>query len=156
MAGIGDDYQFQAPTDSPPPPEGAGPGGPNNFTRIALIGVAVLILAGAAYWFFGRRTPPPATAAQATTAPAPAPTATADDFEHIDLPPLDDSDALVRQRIGILSSNRLVAAWLATKGLVRNFVVVVDNISHGMNPSRRLPMLKPAGQFRVMTRGNQW
>jgi hypothetical protein len=155
MAGMGDDYQFQAPTDGPPPPEGTGPGGSNNLTRIALIGVAIVILAGAAYWFFGRRTPPPAPAGQATTAPAPAPKTTADDFEHIDLPPLDDSDALVRQRIGILSSNRLVAAWLATKGLVRNFVVVVDNISHGMNPSRQLRMLKPAGQFRVMTRGNQ-
>jgi len=52
-----------------------------------------------------------------------------------------------------LSSNRLVSAWLATKGLVRNFTLVVDNISHGMNPSRQLRVLKPAGQFRVMTRG---
>src|SRR5258705_7426503 len=116
MAGMGDDYQFQAPTDGPPPPEGTGPGGSSNLTRIALIGVAVVILAGGAYWFFGRRTPPPAPAGQATTAPAPAPKTTADDFEHIDLPPLDDSDALVRQRIGILSSNRLVAAWPGAKG----------------------------------------
>jgi hypothetical protein len=74
--------------------------------------------------------------------------------ERIELPPLDDSDALVRQRIGILSSNRLVAAWLGTKGLVRNFVLVVENISHGMNPSRHLRILRPAGQFRVVTRGS--
>ncbi len=66
---------------------------------------------------------------------------------------LDDSDALVRQRIGLLSSNRLVSAWLGTKGLVRNFTVVLENISHGVNPSRHLGVLKPAGQFRVTTRG---
>jgi hypothetical protein len=48
-----------------------------------------------------------------------------------------------------------VAAWLGTKGLIRNFVVVVENISHGMNPSRHLQVLKPAGRFRVMTRGSE-
>jgi len=155
MAGTGDDYEFQAPRDGPPPPDASAPGGPN-VIWIALIGVAVIALAAGAYWFFANRTPP-ATAARpaAATAPAQAPTTTADDFEHIDLPPLDDSDALVRQRIGILSSNRLVAAWLGTKGLIRNFVVVVENISHGMNPSRHLQVLKPAGRFRVMTRGSQ-
>jgi len=155
MAGTGDDYEFQAPRDGPPPPDASAPGGPN-VIWIALIGVAVIALAAGAYWFFANRTPPATAARPATaTAPAQAPTTTADDFEHIDLPPLDDSDALVRQRVGILSSNRLVTAWLATKGLVRNFVVVVDNISRGMNPSRRLAVLKPAGQFRVMTRGSQ-
>jgi len=155
MAGIGDDIEFQAPRDGPPPPDGSAPGGPS-VIWIALVGVAVIALAAGAYWFFANRTPPAVTAARpAATAPAPAPAATADDFEHIDLPPLDDSDALVRQRVGILSSNRLVTAWLATKGLVRNFVVVIDNISRGMNPSRRLAALKPPGQFRVMTKGSQ-
>jgi len=155
MAGIGDDIEFQAPRDGPPPPDGSAPGGPS-VIWIALVGVAVIALAAGAYWFFAKRTPPAVTAARpAATAPAPAPAATADDFEHIDLPPLDDSDALVRQRVGILSSNRLVTAWLATKGLVRNFVVVIDNISRGMNPSRRLAVLKPPGQFRVMTKGSQ-
>jgi hypothetical protein len=154
MAGIGE-YQFQPPPDGPPPPENDGGRGGPNTTLIALIGVALLVLAAGAYWFFAGRTPPSTAPATAAVAPAQAPATTADDFEHIDLPPLDDSDALVRQRIGILSSNRLVAAWLATKGLIRNFVVVLDNISHGMNPSRRLAVLKPGGQFRVMTRGSQ-
>ena len=154
MAGIGDDYQFQAPTD-PPPPGGNEGGGPR-ITAIVLIGVAVLgLLAGGAYWFVTSRTAPSTATGPVATAPSQAPKTAAEDFEHIDLPPLDDSDALVRQRIGILSSNRLVARWLATKGLIRNFVVVVENISHGMNPSRHLLVLKPAGQFRVMTRGNQ-
>ena len=154
MAGIGDDYEFQAPRDGPPPP-GDTPAGGSNLTQFALIAVAVIILAAGAYWFFARRTPPAATTAPVAAAPSQVPKTTADDFEHIDLPPLDDSDALVRQRIGVLSSNRLVTAWLATKGLIRNFVRVVENISHGMNPSRHLAVLKPPGQFRVMTRGRQ-
>ena len=154
MAGIGD-YEFQAQRDGPPPPESPGPGGPN-LAIIGLIGVVVLLLlAGGAYWFFAGRTAPSNAPGPVAAAPPPAPKAGGDEVEHIDLPPLDDSDALVRQRIGILSSNRLVTAWLATRGLVRNFVVVVENISHGMNPSRHLAVLKPAGQFRVMTRGSQ-
>ena len=153
MAGIGD-YEFQAPPDGPPPPDDSPPGG-SNLTQFALIGVAVIVLAAGAYWFYARRTPPSTTTAPVAAAPSQVPKTTADDFEHIDLPPLDDSDALVRQRIGVLSSNRLVTAWLATKGLIRNFVLVVENISHGMNPSRHLAVLKPPGQFRVMTRGRQ-
>jgi DUF3014 family protein len=156
MAGIGD-YEFQAPPDGPPPPETTGPTGPDgpNVARIVLIGLAVLLLAVGGYWFFAGRTARPGAPGPVAAAPPPAPKAAGDEVEHIDLPPLDDSDALVRQRIGILSSNRLVTAWLATRGLVRNFVVVVENISHGMNPSKHLTVLKPGGQFRVTTRGSQ-
>jgi hypothetical protein len=154
MAGI-EDHEFQSPAGGSPR-QGRSSRGGRRVPRAALIGgIVVLVAAAAAYFIWAGRTAGPDGAAPATTAAPPAPKTAADDFEHIDLPPLDDSDALVRQRIGILSSNRLVAAWLATKGLIRNFVVVVDNISHGMNPSRHLQVLKPAGRFRVMTRGNQ-
>jgi hypothetical protein len=155
MAGIGD-YQFQPPAGEPPPTGDTTGGGPR-ITPMVVAGVALLgLLAGGAYWYFAGRTAPATATGPVATAPAAAPSTTAaDDFEHIDLPPLDDSDALVRQRIGILSSNRLVTAWLSTKGLIRNFVVVVENISHGVNPTRHLAVLKPAGQFRVVTRGDQ-
>ena len=154
MAGIGE-YDFQSPGSTPPPsppPEPAGGGS----SRLILAGVlVVLVLAAAAYYVFTSRMTRPASAPQASTAPPPAPKAEPDDYEHINLPPLDDSDALVRQRVGVLSSNPLVTAWLGTKGIIRNFVVVVENISHGMNPSRHLRVLKPAGEFRVMMRGPQ-
>jgi DUF3014 family protein len=148
MAGIGD-YDFQSPTSSTPqrgPDEGGG------ILRIAIGLVLVAAIAVAAYLVFGRRAAPVTVSKPTTTSPAPAAKTATDDVEHIDLPALDDSDAFVRQRIGILTSNRLVAAWLRTNGLIRNFVVVVDNISHGMNPSAHLRVLKPAGQFRVATR----
>lgn len=156
MAGIGD-YEYQAPTDNTPTfGDGGRGGGGGGLLRAAVIALlAGIVIGGAAYLMMRQRTAPTARPAE-TRAAAPAPKAVAaDDVEHIDLPPLDDSDALVRQRIGILSSNRLVAAWLGTTGLIRNFVVVIDNISRGMNPSRRLQVLKPAGQFRVTTRGSQ-
>jgi hypothetical protein len=152
MAGI-DEHEFQEPAGSPSYSSGGG-GGP----RVALIAIAVggvAVLAVIGYFIFSGRTSPSRASAPATPAAPQASKAGADEIEHIDLPALDDSDALVRQRIGILSSNPLVAAWLGTRNLIRNFVVVVENISHGMNPSRHLMVLRPMGPFRVMTRGNQ-
>ena len=153
MTGIGE-VEFQAPKDEPGPGgSGAGPRVPPAAIIAAVLAVVILGIFG--YLMFGRRTAP-ATAPQTAAAPVAAPAPAADDFERIDLPPLDDSDALVRQRIGILSGHRLVAAWLATKNLIRNFVLVIDNISHGMNPSRHLRVLRPTGQFRVRAEGDRF
>jgi Protein of unknown function (DUF3014) len=69
--------------------------------------------------------------------------------DAIEVPPLDQTDALVRQLVGALSSHPTVAAWLATDGLLRSFTVAVENIADGNTPARRLPALRPAGQFRV-------
>jgi hypothetical protein len=59
----------------------------------------------------------------------------------------------VRQLVSNLSSHPRVAAWLATDGLIRNFTVVVENISNGQTPAGHLRVLRPAGPFRVSTRG---
>jgi DUF3014 family protein len=148
------EYEFQSPTSDRSFSGGFGDSsGPRNVLIPAVIVVALIALGVIGYLTFGRRTTPTATPRQTAAAAPTLPKAVEDDVERIDLPPLDESDALVRQRIGLLSSNRLVSAWLATKGLVRNFTVVVENISRGVNPSRHLRVLKPAGQFRVMTRG---
>jgi hypothetical protein len=151
MPGI-EEYDFQTPPSDPSSLGGRGSSGSRSVLFAVVIVAAAIALGVIGYLTFGRRTAP-SNAPRAASAPAPSLPKAADDVERIELPPLDDSDALVRQRIGVLSSNRLVAAWLGTKGLVRNFVAVVDNISHGMNPSRHLRVLRPAGQFRVMTRG---
>jgi hypothetical protein len=149
-----DEYEFQSPTGDRSFSGGTGDSsGARNVLFASVVVVALIALGVIGYLTFGRRTAPNTAPRQAAAAAPTLPKAVQDDVERIDLPPLDDSDALVRQRIGLLSSNRLVSAWLATKGLVRNFTTVVDNISHGVNPSRHLRVLKPAGQFRVMTRG---
>lgn len=67
--------------------------------------------------------------------------------EDIDLPELGETDPLVRQLVGALSSHPKVAAWLTTDQLIRNFTVVVVNISNGRSPARHLSGLRPTGEF---------
>jgi len=147
-----DDIQYQPPRTGSSGSEGGG----SRIPRAALIvAVLVVVAAVAGYLMFARRSSPAGAPAPANTAATPAEKPLADDAERIDLPALEDSDALVRQRVGVLSSHPLVSAWLSGKGLARNFVVVIDNMSHGMTPSGHLRVLRPGGQFRVVMRGNQ-
>ena len=69
------------------------------------------------------------------------------------LPPLEASDAVVRDLVKQLSSHPRVAAWLATDGLIRNFTVVVANVAEGKTPARHLGTLRPSTTFRVIERG---
>jgi hypothetical protein len=66
------------------------------------------------------------------------------------VPPLDESDAVVRELVKGLSSHPSVAAWLATDGLIRNFTVVVANTAEGTSPVVHLRRLRPAAPFAVV------
>src|SRR5262249_5655591 len=68
------------------------------------------------------------------------------------VPPLDESDAVVRTLVRGLSHSPAVTAWLATAGLIRNFTVVVTNIADGGTPAKQLSVLRPAAAFRVADR----
>ena len=70
-----------------------------------------------------------------------------------DVPPLEESDPFVRELLRHLSNHPKVAAWLATDGLIRNFTVVVTNISEGRTPSGHLKVLGPATGFSVLSEG---
>jgi hypothetical protein len=72
----------------------------------------------------------------------------------VELPPLADTDALVRRLVGELSSHPRVAAWLATDGLIRSFTVAVQNVAEGQVPARALRVLRPTGQFTVIETGS--
>jgi hypothetical protein len=71
--------------------------------------------------------------------------------EQITLPPLDETDALVRQLVERLSSHPTVAAWLTTDGLLLNFAVVTQRISNGETPVQELKVLGPVPAFRPRT-----
>lgn len=118
---------------------------------------AVLIAAAAiaAYIVFGRRQTPTLVtrAPESVKAPEQPVQPLGGDPAAIVLPPLDASDALVRDLVKQVSSHPRVAAWLATDGLIRNFTVVVANIADGTTPARHLRMLSPASSFRVIERG---
>ncbi len=120
------------------------------------IAAIVLIVAAAiaAYVVFGRRHGP-ATMTPASSAATP-PSSTQPLGGHaapIALPPLDQSDSLVRDLVRKISSHPEVAAWLATNGLLRNFAVVVTNIADGATPAVHLHALRPSARFQVTERG---
>ncbi|RMH19922.1 MAG: DUF3014 domain-containing protein, partial [Acidobacteria bacterium] len=71
------------------------------------------------------------------------------------LPPLDDSDALVRRLASTLSSHPQLLAWLAHDHLVRDFVAAVDDVARGQNPRSLLSFLAPEGAFRTERAGSE-
>jgi Protein of unknown function (DUF3014) len=125
------------------------------------IGMALLVLAAlsaAAYFLLWRRTQPqPSDVRVHTEQPVPpgASKPVAEAGEAIDLPPLGETDPIVRQLVGRLSSHPTVTAWLATDNLIRNFTVVVLNISGGRTPAKQLTRVRPAGEFQVRTEGSR-
>ena len=120
--------------------------------------IAALLAAAAiaaAYLVFRGGSTPERTA----TAEAPPPAKTQQpvqplggDAMSITVPPLDETDALVRTLVGALSSHPRVAAWLATEGRIRNFTLVVTDIAEGKTPATSLRTLRPTSPFRVAER----
>ena len=138
-------------------PEVAAPMAPRQPSKTPWVIGAVVLVAVAAAFVLLRRDPSPGdpvgvTATDAPVAEAPQPLGT--DVEPIELPPLDQSDALVRELVRMLTSHPRVAAWLTTDGLIRNFAVVVDNVAAGHTPARQLQVLKPPGSFAVVSSGS--
>ncbi|MGE0445211.1 MAG: DUF3014 domain-containing protein [Vicinamibacterales bacterium] len=150
MPGI-TDYEFQQPESphTPPPrPSRALP----ITVAIAVLAIAVI---GAYVWFNrGAATEAPQ---QEAAAPAPVPEApvATDDTPQYDLPPLEDSDEFMRERMGELTSHPLMAAWMKGTDLIRNLAVVLENTSRGLTPSIHLRALQPRGEFRVVERGDR-
>lgn len=119
--------------------------------------VALIIVVGlVGNLIVGRRQPAPTSVvddepAPAVTATAP-PAALGGEPMSVVLPSLDLSDTFVRKLVAALSSHPRIAAWLATDHLVRNFTVVVVNVSEGKIPAVHLQRLRPVGRFQVFER----
>ena len=75
--------------------------------------------------------------------------------ESIALPPLDQSDPIVRELVRRLSSHPRVTAWLATDGLIQNFTNVVASVAEGRTPASLVRPLRPSTGFRVTERGEE-
>ena len=153
-----DDFEIRRPDEveirkTASPPDPLPP--PRSDLKLWFIAALFVVLGTVAFFFLKRQQaelPPPRTATTpAAVAPTDRPLGT--EAAPIVVPPLDETDALVRKLVGELSSHPRVAAWLATNGLLRNVVVVVENISIGRTPARQLRVLRPTGPFRVVERG---
>jgi len=140
----------------------SGPGEPlpPDRPRAAMLWILAAVLLAAAgfagYYYLNRPAPPPEAAAT-KPAPAAAPSrgALGRDPMAVDLPPLDQSDEVVRKLVSTLTSNPTVAAWLATDGLVRNFAVVVSNVAEDDPPAVHLSRFRPAGRFAIIERNGE-
>jgi hypothetical protein len=145
------DYDLNTSAGDPSDPPSAG-----RPVGVQIAAVVLVVAAGiAAYFVLGVRAPAPATETVPPVATIEEPVEPlADDPDPIVLPPLDESDTLVRELVKNLSSHPRVAAWLATNGLIRNFTVAVSNVAEGRTPSQHLTVLRPSGTFRVVERGD--
>lgn len=138
--------------DKPVPPDRVGPPPRNRPPAGMLIAVAVLLVAlGAAYLFLRRAPVEPIR--QDTAKPTDVPVQREVE-QTIVLPPLDETDALVRQMVEKLSLHPAVAAWLTTDGLLLNFVVVTSRIANGVTPVAELKAVGPVPRFRPRRAGD--
>jgi hypothetical protein len=118
-------------------------------------GIAALAFLIGFIWFFVFRGTEPAPEPEQVAKPVATPSPEAEPVEPepeeaMDLPLLDESDALVRSLVGSLSSRPELAEWFANDELIRTFVVVVDNIAEGVSPARHLPFLRPKEKFEAV------
>ena len=111
---------------------------------------AIVVLAMAGYLLLQREDAPVApaiTVIDERPPPAAPPPAPPPAREPMVLPPLDESDDLLRELAVALSTHLEWVEWLVTDNLIRTFVVVVDNIAEGNNPAGHLPFLMTDGTF---------
>ena len=128
-----------------PPPRDRPPTG-------LIITIVVLLVALVAAYLFLRRAPVESVR-QDTAKPTEVPVQHEAE-QAIVLPPLDETDALVRHMVEKLSTHPAVAAWLTTNGLLLNFVVVTSRIAGGVTPVAELKAVGPIARVRPRKAGD--
>jgi hypothetical protein len=149
MADFDDLSLVRGPEPHIEPPVRTGP----SLTTI-IIAALVCLAGGALYYFYARPKPAPVAAKPAVAqTTVDLPRRAAEPGEAIDLPPLDQTDAIVRTLVQRLSSHPVAAAYLTTNGIIRNMTVVVTNIADGDTPAKHLRPLLPSGAFATKSSG---
>ena len=149
-----DDFRLgsePAPPSSPEPERGSRAPVWIAASLLAVVAVAVAMM-------LIRHAAPPSSTPETRAQPTPAARAEAreplgPDVEPIELPPLVLTDPLVRELLGRLSSSPTLAAWLATDGLIRAFVVSVENVAGSESPAKHVRVLAPKSPFRTVKEG---
>lgn len=135
------------------------------MSKKLMIGVVLLLLAAAGYWFFQRQpeplappldVPPPLVQAPAAVPPA-APSAeirhTIEPLPAEPLPELGASDKLVAGALAEVFGARPFAQFFNVENVVRRIVVTVDNLPRARLPKSLMPVKPPAGAFGVSGQG---
>jgi hypothetical protein len=119
---------------------------------LALVAVIATALLAVVFFVFRHPPTPAAGPSPAPVAAASAPLAGASPSPEVALPPLDESDGVVRQVAAGLSAHPELARWLARTALVRTLTVVVVNVAAGETPRPHLEFLAPRQRFRAARR----
>jgi len=130
-----------------------------NRLWIGLGSVLALTAIGTYLWL--RQTPPqlpsPAESAPAVAPPAAAPAKPAIEFPvtapsgTTELPPLDQADNFVRDRLAELLGADKLAKHILVEGFVRRVVATVDNLARPLAPPSRWPIHLTPGRFTIET-----
>jgi len=148
-----DDFDLGTPEEETPPP----PRGEDGDDRLTLwigaaVVVAILLLAVAGYVWLRRSVEPPAPPPPAASA---APLPSAEPFATptpAPLPPLEQSDALVRELARALSGDATFLAWLGAEDLIRRLAAAVVAVNEGSPLHGPLDFLAPGAPFSVTER----
>jgi hypothetical protein len=150
------DLDLRRDGDEPTAPA-AVPADRSIVPQVALVALVVLAIGAATFYFVNRQptssSPAPAVQQQ-PAAPAvaePAPLGGAPDA--VAVPPLDESDDVVRMLAQMLSANPTFLAWLASDDLIRTFTLTVVKVADGDTPATNLRMMRPRAGFTVRQRG---
>ncbi|HEX9722676.1 MAG TPA: DUF3014 domain-containing protein [Vicinamibacteria bacterium] len=133
------------------PPDRFGSGGPG-LLPIGILVVLLLLIGAGFYFFYWQRGEPEPEPAPVVEVPEPTETEIEETAPPVELPPLGESDAFLRELVAKLSSNPRLTAWLVNDNLIRRFTMIVDNIADGVSPRAHLLFLEPEEEFRVIER----
>ncbi len=144
------------PLDPRRPPTGPPVPSPSHraATRWAVVVAAAVVAASAlAFWWLNRTQPTPTSPAP-TTATDVAIKSNRPKRQVIDLPPLAESDGLLRQLVSALSQHPLLARLLASPALVEAATLTVVQIGDGRTPALHLRALRPITRLQLAATGD--
>ena len=151
------DETLPAVPAQPPPPDSRGGASPALWIAIAAVVVVVAGFFVASRWFRpSAALPPPPVGAAVQATPEPTATPPPRDESIGPLPPLDESDAFVRDLVSRLSDRPDLVAFLVPEQLVRRFVATVANLAEGVSPGPHLVHLRPAEGFTARKVEGRW
>lgn len=135
------------------------------MNKVAIF-VALAVAGGLGYWLWSNKTPPPPPPpppAPVVPKPAPPPDAQAvpqiqhpleETAERKPLPGLDESDALMRERLGGLFGAKRLEELFFLDGLIRRIVATVDNLPREQVSFMVWPVKPVPGDFLVDRAGD--
>jgi hypothetical protein len=139
------------PLDRPPAPRRSPVRSSSTSRWVILAAGTIVAMALLALWWMGRAQPPPATLAP--TSPTDARSVGRPRPQPLQLPPLADSDSMLRELFETLSHHPLLAKVLAQPGIVRAAVLAVVQIGDGKTPAVPLDAMRPAERLTLIGGG---